>query len=123
MEPVRDILNSERNLELVGADRFTQGGYTQVPNIILQDKALSDNGKLCFATLLSYAWSDDCCFPGQEDLAKRAGKSVRTVRRAIAELEKEGWLEIRRRGLGQTNLYRLFVAVEAGRVRNRGKTA
>jgi Helix-turn-helix domain len=36
------------------------------------------------------------CYPSEEDLAKRAGKSVRTIRRYIAELVAVGWLRVER---------------------------
>ena len=34
------------------------------------------------------------------------------VRRYLEELEKAGFLEIRQRGLGKTNLYRLFLTIQ-----------
>ena len=37
---------------------------------------------------------------------------VRSVRRYLDELEKAGLLEIEQRGLGKTNLYRLFLTVQ-----------
>ena len=59
--------------------------------------------------LLHYAWQNDCCFPGQERLAKDMGAGKRSVIRFMAELEKAGFIAVKRRGLGQTNLYQLFL--------------
>ena len=72
---IGDILK-ERNIVLRGADVATQGGFTQVPNFILKSKKLSSGDKLAFAMLLSYAWQNDYCFPGQETLAKDLGVRI-----------------------------------------------
>ena len=40
------------------------------------------------------------------------GSGERSVRRYLDELEKAGLLEIEQRGLGKTNLYRLFLTVQ-----------
>ena len=55
--------------------------------------------------LLSYAWHNDSCFPGQAKLAKDLGLSDRSVRTHLKSLEAHGLLEIKRRGLGKTNIY------------------
>ena len=101
-----------RNIEIVGADPVTRHGFTQVPNVILTDKALSVGGKLAYAMLLKYAWSDDACFPGQQKLANDMGSGERSIRRYLDELEAAGFLQVEQRGLGRTNLYRLFLTVK-----------
>jgi len=55
--------------------------------------------------LLSYAWGKDRCFPGQETLAHDVGAGKRSVIRYLQELQEVGLLEIKRRGLGLTNVY------------------
>ena len=67
--------------------------------------------QVVYAKLLSYAWHNDQVFPGQEHMAEEIGSSKSTVGRAIQELEERGWLEIRRRGQGKTNLYILQYTV------------
>lgn len=108
---IADILK-ERNIEIVGADLATRHGFTQVPNFILTKKETSVGAKLAYAMLLKYAWGDDACFPGQTKLADDMGSGERSVRRYLEELEKVGLLEIVQRGLGKTNLYRLFLTVQ-----------
>jgi hypothetical protein len=108
---IGDILR-ERNIEIVGADLATRHGFTQVPNFILTKEDISVGAKLAYAMLLKYAWSNDACFPGQLTLAKDMGSGERSVRRYLEELEKTGLLEIVQRGLGKTNLYRLFLIVQ-----------
>jgi Helix-turn-helix domain len=98
-----------RNIEIVGADPVMRHGFTQVPNFILKTDAISPGAKLAYAMLLHYAWQNDCCFPGQERLAKDMGAGKRSVIRFMAELEKAGFIAVKRRGLGQTNLYQLFL--------------
>ena len=99
-------------IEIVGADPVTRHGFTQVPNVILTDKTLSVGAKLAYAMLLKYAWTDDACFPGQQKLADDMGSGERSIRRYLEELEKAGFLEVEQRGLGRTNLYRLFLTVK-----------
>ena len=112
MENLAGRLNEiARNIEIVGADPVTLHGFTQVPNIILTDKSLSIGAKLTYAMLLKYAWSKDDCFPGQQTLADDMGAGERSVRTYLKELEDAGFLEVKQRGLGKTNLYRLFLTV------------
>ncbi|MDR3558741.1 MAG: helix-turn-helix domain-containing protein, partial [Candidatus Pacebacteria bacterium] len=59
------------------------------------------------AMLLSYAWQNDYCFPGQERLADDLGVTDRSVRTNLKALEEQGLLVIKRRGQGKTNIYEL----------------
>ena len=108
-EPARrlgDILK-DRNIVLKGADAATAMGFTQVPNFLLKSKKLSAGDKMAFAMLLSYAWQNDFCFPGQRRLAEDLGLEERSVRRHLKALEQDGLLAIRQRGQGKTNVYEL----------------
>ena len=57
--------------------------------------------------LLKYAWQDDYCFPGQDRLADDMGVGKRSIVRWIKELEDAGFLKVKRRGQGKSNLYEL----------------
>ena len=103
---IGDILK-ERNIVLKGADVATRGGFTQVPNFLLKSNKLSAGDKMTFAMLLSYAWQNDYCFPGQTRLAQDLGLSDRSVRTHLKSLELNGLLAIKRRGQGKTNVYEL----------------
>jgi biotin operon repressor len=103
---IGDILK-DRNIILKGADAATAKGFTQVPNFLLKSKKLSAGDKMTFAMLLSYAWQNDYCFPGQERLAEDLGLSDRSVRTHLKSLEAIGLLAIQRRGQGKTNVYEL----------------
>ena len=97
----------ERNIVLKGADPVTAKGFTMVPNFLLKSKKLSTGDKMAFAMLLSYAWQNDYCFPGQARLAEDMGLDERSVRRHLKSLEATDLLTIKRRGLGKTNIYEL----------------
>lgn len=102
----------EQNLKLVGFDPMIERGFTQVPNMILQNPDLSIGAKATYAVMLSYAWQKDHCFPGQTTLAKHLGSGERSVRRYIKELEEEGFIKIKQRGLGKVNYYELHARVK-----------
>ena len=106
------VEHTKRNIEIIGADPVTRHGFTQVPNFILTNKALSVGAKLAYAMLLKYAWTDDACFPGQQKLAEDMGSGERSIRTYLKELEDAKFLEVTQRGLGKTNLYRLHVTVQ-----------
>ena len=103
---IGDVLK-DRNIILKGADAATAKGFTQVPNFLLKSKKLSSGDKMTFAMLLSYAWQNDYCFPGQERLAADLGLTDRSVRTHLKSLESNGLLAIQRRGQGRTNVYEL----------------
>lgn len=109
MRPIGDILKRERNIILKGADIATRGGFTQVPNFLLKSKYLSAGDKLAFAMLLSYAWQNDYCFPGQRRLAEDMGLHETNVRKHLKSLERNRLLTIQRRGQGKTNVYTLIL--------------
>ena len=106
MRPIGALIK-DRNIILKGADAATARGFTQVPNFLLRSNKLSAGDKLAFAMLLSYAWQNDFCFPGQQRLAQDLGLTDRSVRTHLKSLETNGLLVIRRRGQGKTNIYEL----------------
>ncbi len=118
MDKLSDIarFQEHHNIVLEGFDPISAGGFTQIPNFLLNNKNLTNNAKVVYAKLLSYAWHNNQVFPGQERMAEEIGSSKSTVGRAVQELEEQGWLEIQRRGQGKTNLYILKYKVS-------GKTA
>jgi DNA-binding transcriptional ArsR family regulator len=103
---IGDILK-DRNIVLKGADAATRGGFTQVPNFLLKSKKLKAGDKMTFAMLLSYAWQNDYCFPGQVRLGVDLGLHETNVRKHLKSLEANGLLTIKRRGQGKTNIYEL----------------
>ena len=100
-------LLKQRNIVLRGADALSQKGFTQVPNALLRHKSISPGAKLVYTMLLSYAWQNDFCFPGQETLAKDMGVTSRSVRTYLKELEAKKFLTIQQQGQGRVNIYHL----------------
>ena len=114
MEKIGDLQRFEayQNIVLKGFDPVSAGGFTQVPNFLLNTKELTFAAKVIYAKLLSYAWHNNRVFPGQETMAEEIGSKRSTVNKAIKELEDKGWLGIERRGQGQTNIYTLHHTVK-----------
>lgn len=106
------VAEVERNIILEGFDPVAAGGFTQVPNIILKSKEVSVGAKLTYAMLLSYAWDNDFCFPGQETLAEDIGVSKRSVVTFVSDLEIAGYISIKRQGLGRVNIYTLHAKIK-----------
>jgi DNA-binding transcriptional regulator YhcF (GntR family) len=79
--------------------------FTQVPNTILRRKDVSPGAKLAYMVILSYAWQEESCFPGQQRLAEDIGVTPRSVITYLKELQSAGLLRVKRRGLGMTNVY------------------
>ena len=102
----------EQNMKLNTADPIARYGFTQLPNFILRNPELSANAKTVYSLLLSYAWHNSLCFPGQERLAEHMGAHVSTVSRSITELEDCSLIEIERRGQGKTNFYTINFVVK-----------
>src|SRR5205823_6991221 len=92
--PARSIgdLIKDRNIILRGADAATAMGFTQVPNFLLKSKKLSSGDKMTFAMLLSYAWQNDFCFPGQVRLGQDLGLHETNVRKHLKALQGNGLL-------------------------------
>lgn len=80
-------------------------GFTQIPNYVLGDQSLSLGARLIYTMLLSYAWQEKRCFPGQARLAADLGVDERSVRRYLVELRDRGYVDWKQRGLGKTNIY------------------
>ena len=62
---------------------------------------------MTFAMFLSYAWHNESCFPGQDTLATDIGVTRQSVNTFVKGLERKGFLSIKMRGLGKTNIYTL----------------
>ena len=105
---IADVL-MEKNIILTGADAFSEKGFTQVPNAILRSKKISMGAKMTYAALLSYAWQNDFCFPGQQRLGDDIGVTRQTANEYIQELKTKGFIKITRKGQGRPNIYELKV--------------
>ncbi len=103
---------ARQNIELNTKDPVARGGFTQVPNFILEHPGLSIGAKVIYAMFLRYAWHNNFVFPGQQRLAAAIGMSVSRVNDFVKELEKAKLIEITRRGQGKTNHYKINFVVQ-----------
>lgn len=90
---------------LVFRDKSYKHGFIQFPNNVLRDGSLSDNAKLVYGLLLSYAWQDNECFPGHERLASHLGCERKKIVRGLEELKHRRLISWTRRGQGLPNVY------------------
>lgn len=102
MDSAKDILEKHT---IVVLNRAIKHGFAQIPRYVLKDKRLSFGARLTYAVLLSYAWQDGSCFPGQERMAKDLGVSRQMTNIYLGELKKCRYIDWERRGLGKTNIY------------------
>ena len=102
MEDLKEILDRHT---IVVVNEALKHGFTQIPRYILRDKHLSFGARLTYAVLLSYAWQDESCFPGQERMAKDLGVTRKSINDYLNELKRCNYISWERRGLGKTNIY------------------
>ena len=97
----------EKQRTLIFQDENLRHGFAQVPNVVLRDPSLTGNEKVLYALLLSYAWHDDECFPGQETLAHDMGLKPRAIRQLLVKLKAKRLIGWKRQGLGKVNIYHI----------------
>ena len=95
-------LNEDPNI--VVENELLRRGFTSIPNYVF-GLPISSNAKLIYMALLSYAWTNQSCYPGLARLCADVSLSDKPVTRAIEELSNASLLEVKRRGQGKTNLY------------------
>jgi len=115
MESLSRIL--EKNTIIVENEALRQG-FTQIPNYVFRDKHLSFGARITYGILLSYAWQEGSCFPGQERMALDLGVGRQAVSDFLRELREAGYVDWKRRGLGKTNVY-YIVDIKADVVQGR----
>jgi hypothetical protein len=92
---------------IIVADQLLSEGFVQVPRGLLTDERLSSGARLAFGQLLWYAWCSGE-YPGHAQMARDFASTERSVKRWMKELEEAGYVTAIRRGLGQTNEYRVY---------------
>jgi len=100
------VKKAEKTLQF--KEKWLNKGFVQVSNSILRDVTVKPQARFVYILLMSRVFSKDFCYPGQEVLGKEIGLSSRQIIRLLKELQRHGWLEVKRRGQGKTNLYFLL---------------
>jgi len=104
---------SEQQKTLIFKDASIRKGFAQVPNVVLRDSKLSASAKVLYALLLSYAWQDNECFPGQDTLAENMGLTVRSITTLLHQLRAKKLIGWKRQGLGKVNIYHIRRLLDA----------
>jgi hypothetical protein len=104
MQKLKEVLEEHT---IVVEDPLLRRGFTAVPNLLFALKGLSHGARLTYVLLLKYAWQKGSCFPGVETLGADLGVERKSVMRYTHELQNNGLITIKRRGLGKTNVYRI----------------
>ena len=102
----------DQNMKLNTADPVARYGFTQLPNFILRNPEISIGAKTVYSLLLSYAWHNDLCFPGQDRLARDIGLTRPRVTQLLNQLQELDLIRIERRGQGKTNFYTINFVVK-----------
>lgn len=80
-----------------------------MPADLIRDPAISPTAKTVYGVLMSYANQSEECWPSQALIAAAVGLTERRVRPYISELERAGWLTVKRRAR-QSAVYTLLQA-------------
>jgi DNA-binding transcriptional MocR family regulator len=102
MQRAREILEKHT---IVVLNEALKHGFAQIPRYVLCDRKLSFGARLTYAVLLSYAWQEGSCFPGQQKMASNLGVTRQMVNTYLNELGQHKYIDWERRGLGKTNVY------------------
>src|SRR5688500_7223307 len=102
MEAISNVLQKHTIVVLNDALKH---GFTQLPNYVLRGMRLSFGARLAYAVLLSYAWNEDSCFPGQVRMSQDIGTSERSVRTFLTELKMRKYITWKQQGLNKPNIY------------------
>src|SRR5215207_2703641 len=98
MESLKGVMQRHT---IVVLNKALTHGFTQLPNYILKDKKLSFGARLAYAVLLSNAWQEDMCFPGQTRMAHDLGTTDRSVRSFLHKLKARGYITWKQQGLNK----------------------
>lgn len=105
MQGIGNILNSysAKNSQL----KNRVCGFTQVKNLLIDNLELSTYEKLVFIVLKRHVGAKEYCWPSLTTIAKKAGCSESTVKKAINGLIGRGLIEKRRGEKVRSNEYRI----------------
>lgn len=80
-------------------------GWLMVPHTFLCNNPLPARERLLYLMLLSHQGQNAEAWPSQETLATQCGCSIRTIKKMVDRLVKDGYLKVRRLGRRKANRY------------------
>ena len=84
-------------------------GFTQIPNIIIDDYALDSQEKAILMVLYRFAFGKDHCYPSIKLIAQEAGCSKPSVIRKLKSLNHKGYISWQKTGKFNTYLLKAIV--------------
>jgi len=95
--------------------------FGQVPQALLRDPTIHPTAKALFGLLHTYSQHKSLSkqvttFVSQETLGKCMGLHYTRINKWLNYLKKRGWLSIKRRGLGKSNIYTLHSRPSTGKI-------
>lgn len=87
--------------------------YFMVPSEVACRTDLTCAAKVLLGAVMNRIGRNGCCWAGLRRLARDCGVGLSTAVRGLAALEEAGLLVVERRGLRQTNVYRLSEGMRA----------
>ncbi|RJX17218.1 MAG: helix-turn-helix domain-containing protein [Desulforudis sp.] len=90
---------------LIIQDPGMRKGFTAIPSAVLHALGLSMAAKAMYAILLSFAWQNEECWPGQGALATAADCHRNSVQKYLNELRDYGLISWKVQGLNRPNIY------------------
>tara|TARA_R110000787_G_scaffold236166_1_gene342854 strand:- start:191 stop:892 length:702 start_codon:yes stop_codon:yes gene_type:complete len=91
-------------MKMIIPKRLWVGAF--IPNWLLRRTDVSSNCKLVYASLCQSSTDYGVVFAKQEEIGEEVGMSLRTVQRALTDLEDHTLIDKRQVGMGQPNEYR-----------------
>jgi hypothetical protein len=79
-----------------------------IPLAVVEAHTLSPGARLLYGALAYHARRGDECWPSERRLAKMLSASPRQVRRYLAELVQDGWIQVER-SAGRASTYRFLL--------------
>ena len=91
-------------MKMIIPKRLWVGAF--IPNWLLRRSNVSANCKLVYASLCQTSTDYGVVFAKQEEIGEEVGMSLRTVQRALTDLEEHSLIDKKQVGMGQPNEYR-----------------
>lgn len=96
----------------MAAIRWEGQPWAAVPVTVLRNPELSAGEVRLFALLISYAWQDESCYPGQTQLAADMGVTDRQVRTTLQKMADHGLIRTEQAGNGRNGTITLIASPE-----------